>query len=351
MSEDQDRPLLFLNVTQLSDIVAPKAERKSVVRSWVKKEHYARIREQNRKRSQASASDKKGTVYPSPPESPEDELLESQASAKGSITSSRKQSKSEVLPRRPHVRSSRVTPVTDADHNLQLVRQNEYLPGVLPFGPAGALRIENESLAAHYPDTTLSSSLLFASLQDPTDVLGKHSKQIGLHGSVVWDNYLQQQSDLGRMFMSQYEQFKECRGSFGPLILANQALLAITVLFTGCRIRQQNGQPIMTPSMLQLRSIAYRLVQAAINSEQDQIADDTILVVMKLAHFEAMFGQGLEYQIHMQGLARMIRLRDGLKNLGMGGFLAHLLIWFDANLSRLAGSPRYLEQEARIYET
>lgn len=78
---------------------------------------------------------------------------------------------------------------------------------------------------------------------------------------------------------------------------------------------------------------------------EDQIADGTILAVLKLALFEAIFGRVEAYRVHMQGLGRIVALRGGLEGLGMEGYLARLLVWFDVNLSAATRSSRYLEGE------
>ncbi|KXT16431.1 hypothetical protein AC579_5145 [Pseudocercospora musae] len=119
MREDQDRPLLL--PMSLSIIAYKGANGAGHLHLTLSRET----------RLEISDRVKKGTVYPSPPESPEDELLESQANTMGLTKESRKHSKSHVLSRIPSVQSSCITTVPDSDHSLQLICQAHYRSSLL----------------------------------------------------------------------------------------------------------------------------------------------------------------------------------------------------------------------------
>ena len=189
----------------------------------------------------------------------------------------------------------------------------------------------------------LPEASLSAGLQDPGDTLGVYARQLNTSVPTIWHHYLWQEREHGRAFGEHYPEFQGWGPKYlHPLIISNRAFLATTVLFTGAHLRFLQGHRSLSSAILQLRSLAHEFVQAAINSELEQLKDSTMLSVVKLALFEAMFGVKAACQIHMQAVARMVQLRQGLLNLGMEGYTARLLVWFDANLSDIMGSPRCL---------
>lgn len=54
-----------------------------------------------------------------------------------------------------------------------------------------------------------------------------------------------------------------------------------------------------------------------------------------------MFGTLHTYNLHMQGLARMVSLRGGLDSLGLDGLLRRIIIWIDRNAAFFIGSSLY----------
>ncbi|KAF2165743.1 hypothetical protein M409DRAFT_55620 [Zasmidium cellare ATCC 36951] len=196
---------------------------------------------------------------------------------------------------------------------------------------------------------TTSNSTLLLNPSDPADQLHLYARSLSTNVPQLWTCYLWQERQHGLLFHAQFSRFKGWGPKYlHPLILTNHAILATTVLFTGCLLRHHAGEtPILSDDILALRSRTYGLVQSAIDAESSQLADCTILAVLKLALFEAIFGQLEAYRVHMQGLARMVALRNGWEGLGMDGYLAHLLMWFDANLARATRSRRFLEGTGR----
>lgn len=67
------------------------------------------------------------------------------------------------------------------------------------------------------------------------------------------------------------------------------------------------------------------------------ITDDIIAATVKMAAFEAIYGDHNAYHIHMAAVARMIHTRGGLAALGMDGFLARMLVFIDTNSAAIMG--------------
>lgn len=113
-----------------------------------------------------------------------------------------------------------------------------------------------------------------------------------------------------------------------PKILSNPAMLSTTVLFSACHLRYARAMTVMSPELLQIRSLAYGYVQAAINGEE-QLQDSTFLAVIKLALWEVVFGSLSAFNVHMLGISQMVRLRGGLRSIGPEGYVGYILRWFD----------------------
>lgn len=76
------------------------------------------------------------------------------------------------------------------------------------------------------------------------------------------------------------------------------------------------------------------------------LSDGVIAAVMKMAAYEAVFGDPAVYKAHMKGLSLMIDKRGGLHNLGLGGFLERLVVWIDLNAAHLHQSNRTFGNDA-----
>jgi hypothetical protein len=68
------------------------------------------------------------------------------------------------------------------------------------------------------------------------------------------------------------------------------------------------------------------------------ISDDIIAATVKVACFEALYGDPNAYHIHMGAAARMVRARGGLAALGLNGFLARLIVFIDTNCAAILGA-------------
>ena len=70
------------------------------------------------------------------------------------------------------------------------------------------------------------------------------------------------------------------------------------------------------------------------------ISDAVIGAVIKMAAYEAMYGDEGSYRIHIHDMKTMAYLRVGLMQLGLNGFLRRLIIWIDVNASSLLNVPQ-----------
>ncbi|UKZ77383.1 hypothetical protein TrVFT333_005103 [Trichoderma virens FT-333] len=92
--------------------------------------------------------------------------------------------------------------------------------------------------------------------------------------------------------------------------------------------------------MEQLRFDAIKSINQAIASPS-ACSDSIIGAVAKMASFESMHGDERYFRLHMDATKRMVTMRGGLYNLGLGGLLRRMLIWIDLNGGHLMNTPRW----------
>ncbi|KAH6606835.1 hypothetical protein Trco_005988 [Trichoderma cornu-damae] len=93
--------------------------------------------------------------------------------------------------------------------------------------------------------------------------------------------------------------------------------------------------------MEQLRIDALKSINLAMSEQSKALSDSVIGAVAKMASFEAMHGDEMCFRVHMNAVRRLVAMRGGLQNLGLGGLLRRMLIWIDLNGGFLLNTPRY----------
>ncbi|PTB46220.1 uncharacterized protein TrAFT101_004313 [Trichoderma asperellum] len=91
----------------------------------------------------------------------------------------------------------------------------------------------------------------------------------------------------------------------------------------------------------QLKGDAIKSLKYAMDDEAKATSDSIIGAVAKMASFESMHGTEADFRLHMEHTIRLVNMRGGLNNLGLGGLLRRMLIWIDVNGNFLYKKPRY----------
>lgn len=128
-----------------------------------------------------------------------------------------------------------------------------------------------------------------------------------------------------------------------PLVLSDLALLASTALYCISMIRQLKGQSHHTAALLQLRRLAIAYTEAALEDPDRSTSHQLLATVSTLANYEVVYGSRAVHRLHWHGLMKMIVMRGGLNDLGREGFMKSMLLWHDANASRLAECSPFLD--------
>lgn len=140
------------------------------------------------------------------------------------------------------------------------------------------------------------------------------------------------------------------RTSWFPLVMTEPALFSVIMLLAASHYASLQGNPGSNKiDLLSLRYEAVLSINRSLDVQQPETIHDALIgAIAKLASYEAMFGSLENYDIHMQGLARVISLRGGLTSLGLNGLLHRIVIWIDRNAAFLHGWAMYFQEDTSV---
>lgn len=128
------------------------------------------------------------------------------------------------------------------------------------------------------------------------------------------------------------------RSRFLPLCMTDRASLHGVVLMAASHYKNQRGAQSHPIDVLQLRGMAFREINKALEDPARATSDQLIAAVAKMAAYEAVFGDREVVHLHMAGLRQMVMLRGGLQALGLDGLLERILLWIDSNAAHITNS-------------
>ena len=97
--------------------------------------------------------------------------------------------------------------------------------------------------------------------------------------------------------------------------------------------------------LLYLKSRALTEINIALRDPKRATSDALIGAVMKMAAYEAVFGDSAVFSAHMQGLSLMLKMRGGLGTLGLDGLLERMVVWIDLNAAFICGLSKLFGNE------
>lgn len=131
------------------------------------------------------------------------------------------------------------------------------------------------------------------------------------------------------------------RSRWFPLVLSDNAPFQVVMLLAAANYASVNNISTLGCHILRMKHDAITAINNTFHDDRKLTSDCLIGAVAKMASFEAMHGDVQSYQMHMDGLVRMLELRGGLDSLGLGGLLRRMVVWIDLNASFLLNIPRY----------
>lgn len=133
-------------------------------------------------------------------------------------------------------------------------------------------------------------------------------------------------------------------GLYRQLCSKDPAWLFMNMFYAASRFPKATKQDVLESSNYLSQSMS--AINESIVQSPNLISDSTIATVACLANievcprlmsqkastpyadgFQNLNGVASDASVHMNGLIRMVELRDGLKNLGMQGILRRIVLW------------------------
>ena len=124
-----------------------------------------------------------------------------------------------------------------------------------------------------------------------------------------------------------------------PLAMTEAATMYAVLLMAASHYCIVNPSRAALIDLLHLKARALSEINAALADPKRAITDSMIGAVMKMAAYEAIFGDSAVFNAHMRGLQMMLKIRGGLSTLGLNGLLERMLVWIDLNAAHLTGMP------------
>ncbi|KAK0275687.1 hypothetical protein LTR35_010957 [Friedmanniomyces endolithicus] len=131
------------------------------------------------------------------------------------------------------------------------------------------------------------------------------------------------------------------RTRFFPFAVTDAASFHAVLLVATTHYRRQRGAHVHAIDPLQLRGMAIREINQALEDPVRATSDQLIAAVAHMACFEALCGDRDGFNTHMMGLLRLVSMRGGLSALGLDGLLERILLWIDANATHIVGTRLY----------
>ncbi|KAH7370784.1 hypothetical protein BKA65DRAFT_471964 [Rhexocercosporidium sp. MPI-PUGE-AT-0058] len=122
-----------------------------------------------------------------------------------------------------------------------------------------------------------------------------------------------------------------------PLVMTSKATFYAALSLAGCLMHANHQLAVDAPVLLEIRLRAISSIHNMLSDSEDCKTDQAIGAVLCLSALESFFGHAETFQMHMAGIAKMVRLRGGLVGLGLDGLLRRMIVWLDFNHATVYG--------------
>ena len=131
-----------------------------------------------------------------------------------------------------------------------------------------------------------------------------------------------------------------------PLAMSEPSTMYAVLLMAASHYCAVNPHSANLIDLLYLKSRALTEINAALRDPERATSDAVIGAVMKMAAYEAVFGDSAVFSAHMRGLSLMLNMRGGLGTLGLDGLLERMVVWIDLNAHFVCGLSKLFGNEA-----
>jgi hypothetical protein len=131
-----------------------------------------------------------------------------------------------------------------------------------------------------------------------------------------------------------------------PLAMEEPSTMYAVLLMAASHYCAVSPHSINLIDLLYLKSKALTEINIALRDPKRATSDAVIGAVMKMAAYEAVFGDSAVFSAHMHGLSLMLKMRGGLGTLGLDGLLERMVVWIDLNAAFICGLDKLFGNEA-----
>ena len=131
-----------------------------------------------------------------------------------------------------------------------------------------------------------------------------------------------------------------------PLAMSEPSTMYAVLLMAASHYCAVNPHSANLIDLLYLKSRALTEINIALRDPKRATSDAVIGAVMKMAAYEAVFGDSSVFSAHMQGLSMMLNMRGGLGTLGLDGLLERMVVWIDLSAHFVCGLSKLFGNEA-----
>ncbi|QIX02134.1 hypothetical protein AMS68_007651 [Peltaster fructicola] len=122
-----------------------------------------------------------------------------------------------------------------------------------------------------------------------------------------------------------------------PMAMEESATMYAILLMAASHYSAIIPGSIKANDLVYLKSRAISSINQGIRDPKRATSDAMIGAVMKMAAYEAIFGDSAVFSTHMRGLSTMLKMRGGLGTLGLDGLLERMVVWIDLNAAFICG--------------
>ncbi|KAG4431513.1 hypothetical protein IFR05_013010 [Cadophora sp. M221] len=133
-----------------------------------------------------------------------------------------------------------------------------------------------------------------------------------------------------------------------PMVMTSATTFYAALALAGSILHARRRLALEAPVLLEIRSRAISSINATLSNSEDCKTDQTIGAVLCLSILESFLGHPELFQMHMAGLAKMVRLRGGLDGLGLDGLLRRMIVWLDFNHASIYGTGLIFEESLEV---
>ncbi|KAK0100071.1 hypothetical protein ONS96_008009 [Cadophora gregata f. sp. sojae] len=133
-----------------------------------------------------------------------------------------------------------------------------------------------------------------------------------------------------------------------PLVMTSSTTFYAALTLAGSIFHARRQLPLDAPALLEIRQKAISSINATLSNKEDCKTDQTIGAVLCLSILESFLGHPELFQMHMAGLAKMVRMRGGLDGLGLEGLLRRMIVWLDFNHASLFGTDLVFDESIEV---